>query len=85
MYLIFNADRLVSIPYYGPMKMAHGFAGAILMDLVVHEKIEVMGNKIRVIDTTFMVDDLLKVNKINFYFNFYCALENFKLFLRSNN
>ncbi|MFX1451392.1 MAG: GPP34 family phosphoprotein, partial [Promethearchaeota archaeon] len=52
MYLLFNADRLVINPYFGPMKMAHGFAGAILMDLVLNERIEVIGNKIRVINTS---------------------------------
>lgn len=81
MYLLFNADRLVINPYFGPMKMAHGFTGSILMDLVLYERIEVIGNKIKVINTSpigeSFLDGALNLiakakpsKKINYYLNY---------------
>ncbi|MFX1427363.1 MAG: GPP34 family phosphoprotein [Promethearchaeota archaeon] len=59
MYILFNADRLSINPYYGPMKMSHGFAGSILMDLMLNERIQIIGNKLTVVNTTPIGDSFL--------------------------
>jgi len=59
MYTLFNANKMVAIPYFGPRRMGYGLAGSVLMDLTVLEKVEIVGNRLKIIDSSPIGDDFL--------------------------
>lgn len=59
MYTLFNANKMAAIPYFSPRRMGYGLAGSVLMDLTVLKKVEIVGNCIKIIDTSPIGDNFL--------------------------
>ncbi|MFX0135280.1 MAG: GPP34 family phosphoprotein, partial [Candidatus Hodarchaeota archaeon] len=59
MYTLFNANKMAAVPYFGPRRMGYGLAGSALMDFALLEKVEIVGNRINIIDTSPTGDNFL--------------------------